>query len=350
MGFKTKTTMNHVYIIAEAGVNHNGEPEKALQFVDVAAEAGADAVKFQTFSTDRLVIRGAPTAQYQKEKTGETDQYNLLKKLELPLDFYPTLIEYCKKKQIEFLSTPFDKESAEFLIKLGIEKIKVPSGELTNLPFLKFLASQKLPMIVSTGMANLQEVKMAVENIEKIMDANNFKDKNRLSLLHCTSNYPAPLHSVNLNSIHVLENEFHVPCGYSDHTQGILVPTLAVATGACIIEKHFTLDRNLPGPDHKASIEPQELKEMVQQIRLTEQILGEYKKEPTTSELSVRTVVRKSIATVRAIKAGEKITEEDLIFIRPGTGLSPEKAIKIIGKYATKDLAKNYILTENDVK
>ena len=205
-------------------------------------------------------------------------------------------------------------------------------------------------MIVSTGMANLQEVKMAVENIEKIMDANNFKDKNRLSLLHCTSNYHAPLHSVNLNSIHVLENEFHVPCGYSDHTQGILVPTLAVATGACIIEKHFTLDRNLPGPDHKASIEPQELKEMVKQIRLTEQILGEYKKEPTSSELQVRAIVRKSIATARAIKVGEKLTEKDLIFIRPGIGIAPTKIKMIIGKYANKNLAKNHILSENDIK
>lgn len=349
MGFKTKTTMNHVYIIAEAGVNHNGEPEKALQLVDIAAESGADAVKFQTFSADRLVIKGAPTAQYQKEKTGETDQYNLLKKLELPLYFYPKLIEYCQKKGIEFLSTPFDEEAAEILIKLGMKKIKVPSGELTNLPFLKFLASKKLPMIVSTGMSNLEEVQQAVEIITQEMDTIGFRDSNRLSLLHCTSNYPTPLNSVNLRSMEILKKQFKVPCGYSDHTEGIQVSILAAAAGAKIIEKHFTLDRNLSGPDHKASIEPQELKEMVKQIRLTEQILGEYKKEPTTSELSVRTVVRKSIATARAIKAGEKITEKDLIFIRPGTGISPAKLKKIVGKYASKDLSQNYILNEKDI-
>ena len=342
--------MNYVYIIAEAGVNHNGEPENALRLVDIAAESGADAVKFQTFSADRLVINGVPTAQYQKERTGETDQYNLLKKLELPLDFYPQLIEYCNQKRIEFLSTPFDEESAVFLIKLGMRKIKVPSGELTNIPFLKFLASQNLPMIVSTGMANLQEVSMAVDSIERTMNESDFKDKNRLVLLHCTSNYPASLNSVNLNSIHVLENEFHVPCGYSDHTQGILVPTLAVAAGACVIEKHFTLDRNLPGPDHKASIEPQELKEMVKQIRLTEQILGEYKKEPTPSELQVRAIVRKSIATARMIKAGERITEKDLIFLRPGTGIAPAKIKMVIGRRVSRDLAKNHILNENDIK
>ena len=350
MVFKTRIAVNRIYIIAEAGVNHNGEPEKALRLVDVAAEAGADAVKFQTFSADRLVLKGAPTAQYQKEKTGETDQYDLLKKLELPLDFYPRLVDYCKQKQIEFLSTPFDQDSADFLIKLGMKRIKVPSGELTNIPFLEFLASKKLPMIVSTGMADLQEVKMAVCNIKKTMDENNFKNTHRLSLLHCTSNYPAPLSSVNLNSIHLLKNEFCVPCGYSDHTQGIFVPVLAVAAGACIVEKHFTLDCNLPGPDHKASIEPRELKEMVKQIRLTEQILGEYKKEPTPSELQVRAIVRKSIATARMIKAGERINEKDLIFLRPGTGIAPAKIKMVIGRRVSRDLAKNHILNERDIK
>lgn len=342
--------MTHTYTIAEAGVNHNGDIQKAFQLIDVAAESGADAVKFQTFSADRLVIKGAPTARYQKEKTGETDQYNLLKKLELPWDVYPKLLDYCGQRGIEFLSTPFDEKSADFLIKLGIKKVKVPSGELTNLPFLEFLASKNLPMIVSTGMADLQEVSAAVEVIGKTMNIKNFKDKNRLSLLHCTSNYPAALNSVNLNSIHVLKDEFHVPCGYSDHTQGILVPTLAVAAGACIIEKHFTLDRNLPGPDHKASLEPQELKEMIKQIRLTEQILGEYKKEPVASELKVRTVVRKSIAISRAMKAGEKITEEDLVFIRPGIGISPAKIETVIGRYVDKDLSKNHILSEKDIR
>ncbi|MCT4626530.1 N-acetylneuraminate synthase [Halodesulfovibrio sp.] len=324
----------HTFVIAEAGVNHNGSEEFALRIIELAARAGADAVKFQTFKASKLVSKGTATAEYQKEQTGNSDQYTMLKKLELTDQLHEKIIQHCKAHDIEFMSTPFDIDSAHYLLSLGMERFKIPSGELTNIPFLRELAAFDKPMILSTGMATLEEVKEAVAAINEAREECGFVAplESVLTVLHCTSNYPAPLEDVNLSAIHTMVRELPVPIGYSDHTAGILVPVAAVAMGATVIEKHFTLDKNLPGPDHQASLEPNELTEMVQQIRQIEISMGSGVKEPSAKELPVRELVRRSVTVVVDKAEGEILTKDDVELLRPGTGIPPKHLESIVGR------------------
>lgn len=318
------------FVIAEAGVNHNGSLELAKKLVDAAVEAGADAVKFQTFKAERLAGRDAPKADYQLRTTdpGES-QFDMLKKLELPDDAYPELFRYCADRRILFLSTPFDEEAADFLDALGVAAFKVPSGEVTNLPFLEHVAKKGKPVILSTGMCYLGEVEAAVRALEEA-------GASELAILHCTSNYPADPSSVNLRAMLTMGEAFGRPIGYSDHTEGIEVSLAAVALGAAIIEKHFTTDRNLPGPDQKASLEPLELKAMIAGIRVVEAALGSARKAPSAAELSTAAVARKSLFAAREIPAGTKLDRTMVIARRPGTGVSPALLSTMMGKRARR--------------
>lgn len=322
------------FIIAEAGVNHNGSVDLALQLIDEAAKSGANAVKFQSFKAEHLVSRQAKTAEYQRDRTGIDDQHSMLKKLEMSEDFHQQLFERCKTKNIEFMSTPFDINSAQYLIELGMERLKVPSGELTNIPLLKALCAFNKPIILSTGMALMEEVYDAVEAISSERIRLNLKGAlcDHLAILHCTSNYPAKHEDVNLRAMNSLAKEFNLNVGYSDHTDGILVPVAAVAMGATVIEKHFTLDREMDGPDHKASLEPNELSEMVRQIRQIEVCLGTGEKKPSDNELPVRDLVRRSITLASDIPANKPLREEDIILLRPGTGIPPKELEKVLGR------------------
>lgn len=333
--------MKQTLIIAEAGVNHNGDINQAKKLIDVAANAGVDYVKFQTFKASKLVTKSAIRASYQNTNTGNNDsQFEMLKKLELTKDMHEVLIEYCSKKGIKFLSTGFDLESLKYLSDIGIKLSKIPSGEITNYPYLKKVAHLYSDVILSTGMADLVEVKEAVKVL-----VDNGVDKNRLTILHCNTEYPTPMEDVNLKAMLHIQNELGVKIGYSDHTLGIEVPIAAVALGATVIEKHFTLDRNLPGPDHKASLEPAELKAMVTTIRNIEKaISGSGLKEPSKSELKNKPVARKSIVTQQAIKKGDFFTEENLTVKRPGTGISPMLWNEIIGKIASKDFVEDELI------
>lgn len=326
--------MGKTYIIAEAGVNHNGDEAMAARLVEVAAAAGVDAVKFQTFRAERLVSAGARTAAYQRANTGEDSQFAMLRRLELSSAAHVRLAELCRREGIEFLSTPFDELSADDLVLLGMKRLKVGSGEMTNLPFLRHLARTRLPLIISTGMATLDEVAESMQAVADeyrcLGDAPVLAE--RVILLHCTSNYPTAPSIVNLRAMQTLRDRFGVRVGYSDHTQGILAATAAVALGACLIEKHFTLDRSLPGPDHPASLEPGELAEMVRQIRMVEQMLGSGEKKPAESELAVRELVRRSIVTRRPIPAGAVVQAGDLELLRPGTGIGPQHLPRVIGR------------------
>ena len=343
--------MSKCYIIAEAGVNHNGSDELALQLVEAAAKSGADAVKFQTFKTENLVSQEAKTAEYQKLQTGEDSQFNMLKKLEISEELHIKLIDQCKQSGIEFLSTPFDVESAKFLLDLGMKKIKVSSGELTNIPFIKELANYDMPMIVSTGMSTLAEIKDAVEAIQNAREIKQFKRplSEMLTILHCTSNYPAKYKDINLRAIQTIENEFNIPVGYSDHTEGVFVSVSAVVMGATIVEKHFTLDKDMPGPDHQASLDPEELKEMVDQIRSIEWCLGDGIKAPTKSELPVRELVRRSVVLVLDKKAGEVLKLSDLSLLRPGNGIAPIDIEKIVGMKLLSDCKSNTTIQWSDL-
>ncbi len=323
--------MSRVFVIAEAGVNHNGDIEIAKQLIDAASEAGADAVKFQTFQADSLVCRTAKKAEYQLETTDRTEtQYDMLKKLELTPQMHRELIEHCLKKNIMFLSTPFDLESIKLLSELGMQIYKIPSGEITNLPYLREIAKQQKKIILSTGMSSMDEVKAAV-NVLK----NNGTEE--LILLHCNTQYPTPISDVNLLAMVKMREETGLPVGYSDHTQGIEVPIAAAALGAEVIEKHFTLDRKMEGPDHKASLEPQELMQMVVGIRKIESALGSKIKQVSESEMTNVAIVRKSIVAAANIKRGEKYTEKNLTTKRPATGISPMLWDEIIGKTADRD-------------
>ena len=326
------------FIIAEAGVNHNGRLELAKKLIDAAKSAGVDAVKFQTYKTEALVSAYAPKAEYQKRKNIEKTQFEMLKSLELSESQFLHLFNYCKRKKIVFLSTPFDSESAGFLYRLGVPAFKIGSGDLNNIPLLVQISKYKKPIILSTGMSTLQEVKEAVE---VVYSAGNKK----LILLHCTSNYPTKINDVNLRAMHTLENKFNVPVGYSDHTEGILIPVIAVAMGACIIEKHFTLDRNLPGPDHRTSLEPDELRVMVRAIRDTEKALGSRIKNPTKEEEEIKKAARKSVVALVDISKDTPITKEMLILKRPGTGLAPKYLNKIIGEKPKKDIKKDSLIS-----
>lgn len=324
----------HTLIIAEAGVNHNGDLYLAKKLIDVAAEAGVDYVKFQTFKAENLVSKNAQKAEYQKINAGENDsQLEMLKKLELTLEDHHKLIDYCKEKKVAFFSTGFDLQSLDLLHQLGLRLYKVPSGEITNLPYLKKVAKLAEKVIISTGMCNLLDI----ENAINVFLENGF-GKNEIVVLHCNTEYPTPMCDVNLNAMKTIANSFQVAVGYSDHTLGIEIPIAAVALGAEVIEKHFTLDRSMKGPDHAASLEPNELIQMVKSIRNIEMALGSGIKEPTPSEIKNMAIARKSIHAARDIEEGSIIQEQDLVMLRPGDGISPMDMNKIIGKVANGNI------------
>lgn len=330
--------MSKVFIIAEAGVNHNGEWEIARKLVDVAVKAGADAVKFQTFKAERLVCKNAEKANYQKATTDQAEShFDMLKKLEMSEEMHNELIDYCRERGILFLSTPFDIGSVEYLTGLGIDIIKIPSGEITNYPYLRKIAQTAKRVILSTGMSNLEEVRDAVEVLRGYVNK-------EIAVLHCNTEYPTPFTDVNLKAMLTIQDELGVTVGYSDHTPGIEIPIAAVAMGAQIIEKHFTLDRTMDGPDHKASLEPQELRAMVRAIRNVEMALGNGVKVPSKSEEMNIGVVRKSIVAKREIKRGEVFTEDNLVTKRPGTGISPMKWNELIGTIANKDYKEDELI------
>lgn len=324
---------NKTFIIAEAGVNHNGSLEMAFQLIDVAVAAGADAVKFQTFKAEKVIAVNAPKAGYQKETTGSDEsQLEMVKKLELDETAHTRLHQYCQHKGIQFLSTPFDLESIDLLNRLGLEVFKIPSGEITNLPYLRKLGALKKRLILSTGMADLGEIEDALDVLTE-----SGTPLEKITVLHCNTEYPTPFEDVNLGAMLTIQNAFPgIAVGYSDHTPGIEVPIAAVAMGARVIEKHFTLDRNLPGPDHRASLEPHELIAMISAIRNVEKALGTGIKKPSPSELKNIPVARKSIVAASPIKKGETFTEMNVTVKRPGTGITPMRWDEIIGRKAAK--------------
>lgn len=330
--------MQKVLVIAEAGVNHNGSIETAKQLARTAKECGADIVKFQTAKLDSLVSKYAGMAQYQKENIGkEASQKEMLKKLLLPYPEFEILADYCREIGIQFLSTPFDLESISFLEHLGLDMWKIPSGEVTNLPYLIKIARTGKPVILSTGMCRMSEVEKAVEILREYGTTN-------LSVLHCTTEYPAPYEDANLSAIKALRERLHVPVGYSDHTAGTEASIAAVALGAVIIEKHFTISRQMEGPDHKASLEPEELKKLISGIRNIETALGNGNKIPSKSERKNINVARKSIVAKQKIKKGEILTEENITTKRPGNGISPMRWFEILGTPAVRDFEEDELL------
>jgi N,N'-diacetyllegionaminate synthase len=338
---------NPVLIIAEAGVNHNGSIDIAKKLIDAAKNAGADYVKFQTFKAANLVTKAAKKAEYQIANTtgsGEGNQFQMLKALELSLADHLELISYCKEKEINFLSTAFDLESIDLLSELNIDLFKIPSGEITNLPYLKRIGKTGKKVILSTGMCTLEDIESAIS----VLLAQGV-NRSELVVLHCNTEYPTPYEDVNLRAMKSIESQLSVSIGYSDHTPGIEVPIAAVALGAIVIEKHFTLDRNMPGPDHKASLEPAELKQMVSAIRNIEISLGSGIKQPSPSELKNIAIARKSIHLARDMKKGELIQEEDLVMKRPGDGISPMKMEILIGKKLILDLPADHKMDLNNV-
>lgn len=328
-------------IIAEAGVNHNGDIELAKELVAAAKAAGADIVKFQTFKTGSLVTKAAEKASYQKGVTCAAEsQYAMIRKLELSRADHEVLIEECRRHGIGFFSTAFDADSFDMLVEMGLDQVKIPSGELTNLPLLRYMSRFGKPIILSTGMANLGEIEAAIDVIEQAGTP-----RSRVTVLHCTTEYPAPMAEVNLRAMVSMKAAFGVEVGYSDHTPGIEIPIAAVALGARVIEKHFTLNRMLPGPDHQASLEPHELKAMVDAIRNVEAALGDGVKRPSPSELKNKPIARKSLVAIRSIRAGEDFSAENMGTKRPGTGLSPMLWDEIVGRTATKDFAVDELIT-----
>jgi len=328
-------------IIAEAGVNHNGDMALAKELIAAAAEAGADLVKFQTFIAANIISRSAPKAEYQKGATDpQESQQEMVRKLELTRENHLELIAECKKQGIGFFSTAFDQDSIDLLEELdGSDIVKVPSGELTNLPYLRYLTRHGKHVLLSTGMANLGEIEAAINVVEQ---AGTPRDK--ITVLHCTTEYPTPMDDVNLHAMVNIGKAFGVSVGYSDHTPGIEVPIAAVALGATVIEKHFTLDRTLPGPDHRASLEPDELKVMVQGIRNIEKALGDGIKRPSPSELKNKPIARKSLVAARPIRAGEAFSEDNLMAKRPGTGISPMQWDEVIGRTAPRDFSEDELI------
>ena len=326
--------MNKIFIIAEAGVNHNGNMELAKKLIDAAVEAKVDAIKFQTFKTELCISKNAKKAEYQVENTGNAkeSQFEMVKKLELTSQNHCELISYCKEKNITFLSTPFDSDSIKLLHELGLSTFKIPSGEITNLPYLRQIGGLNKKIILSTGMTNLGEVEAAIEVLVK-----SGTKRENISLLHANTQYPTPMEDVNLKAMITLKNAFGLDVGYSDHTLGIEVDIAAVAMGAKIIEKHFTLDKNMPGPDHKASLEPDELAAMVRSIRNIELALGDGLKHFSKSESENIKIVRKSIVAKRDIKKGEIFSEQNICVKRPGDGISPIRWDEVIGQISQKD-------------
>ena len=322
-----------VFIIAEAGVNHNGSIDLAHQLINVAVESGADAVKFQTFKADKLVSKNAPKADYQKQTTDASEsQFEMIKKLELDIDAHKELITHCQEKKILFLSTPFDHNSIDLLDNLGLKIFKIPSGEITNLPYLRHIGSLNKQIIISTGMSNMVEIENA---LEILVDSGTTKEN--ITVLHANTMYPTPIEDVNLNAMTTIADAFNVRYGYSDHTLGIEVDIAAVALGASVIEKHFTLDKTMNGPDHKASLNPEELREMIVAIRNIERAMGDGIKKPSKSEQPNLIIARKSIVASCSIKEGEVFSKDNISVKRPGIGISPMNWDSIIGSIATKN-------------
>lgn len=328
--------MKKVFIIAEAGDNHNGDIDLAYKLIDIAKASGADAVKFQTFVTEEIIAENAEMAEYQKENVGTNEtQFEMVKKLELSFSQFVELKNYCDEIGIKFLTTAFDIPSLHFIVNdLHVDMLKIPSGEITNYPYLVECAKTKLPIILSTGMCNVKEI----EDCINVLKNNGTTD---ITLLHCTTEYPAPIDSVNLLAMKTLKKRFNTKVGYSDHTKGTKISEYAVAMGASIVEKHFTIDKNLPGPDHKASLDPQELKTLVENIRELEIVLGTGEKIAQSAEIKNIAIARKSIVAKRAIKKGEMFTDENLGCKRPGDGVSPMRWNEVIGTYAQKDYNKD---------
>lgn len=334
------------YIIAEAGVNHNGSLELAKRLVDVAVEAGADVVKFQTFKTELVVTRSAPRAAYQNKNTGDNEsQFDMIKKLELSESDHDILVKYCDDKKIQFLSTAFDHPSIDLLAKYKLDVFKIPSGEITNLPYLKRVAAMKKKVILSTGMSDLGEIEDALD----VLIASGVRRED-ITVLHCNTEYPSPFEDVNLKAMVSIQNAFKVNIGYSDHSPGIEVPIAAVALGATVIEKHFTLDKNLPGPDHKASLDAAELKAMVTGIRNIEVALGDGIKRPSESEKKNIVIARRSIHLSRDLSAGHVLSESDLVMKRPGDGISPMKINEVLGKELIRDQFADHKLLFSNLK
>lgn len=332
--------MEKVLIIAEAGVNHNGDLELAKQMVDTAVEMGADIIKFQTAVPELLVSKYAPKAEYQKQTTGNNEtQLDMIKKIILPLEDFKELKDYCDFKKIKFLSTAFDLYSINFLEKFGVNTWKIPSGEITNLPYLEKIGRLKQQVILSTGMSNLGEI----ENAINVLNMNGTAREN-ITLLHCTTQYPTPYEYVNLNAINTLSSAFKIKVGYSDHTEGTEIPVAAVALGACIIEKHFTLDKNMVGPDHKSSLEPKEFEYMVKCIRNIEKSMGNGIKEASIIEKPNIDIARKSIVAVKQITKGEVFTKENISIKRPGNGISPMRWYEILGKVSSKNYKEDELI------
>ena len=337
----TDLKLNKVFIIAEAGVNHNGSVDLAKQLIDVAVDSGADAVKFQTFKAENLVSKNAQKAEYQKQTTDASEsQFDMIKKLELDMETHKVLITYCLEKNIIFLSTPFDHESIDLLNELQLQIFKIPSGEITNLPYLRHIGSLGKRVVLSTGMSTLQEVDDALN----VLTGAGTKKEN-ITVLHANTMYPTPFEDVNLNAMLTIQQECGVTVGYSDHTLGIEVDIAAVAMGASIIEKHFTLDKTMDGPDHKASLDPGELRAMVLAIRNTEKALGSSEKKPSPSEIVNKDIARKSIVASRSIRKGEVLSVENIITKRPGTGINPMKWDEIIGTEVAKDFKKDELIS-----
>ena len=359
-----KINKNRTYIIAEAGVNHNGSLDMATKLIDIAVDSGADAVKFQTFKAARVVSRSSPKAEYQTKTTDASEsQFDMIKKLELDETAHKLLIEHCRKQGIQFLSTPFDAESVDLLAKtFGLPILKLPSGEITNAPLLLKAAQTGKSVILSTGMSTLGEIESALgvlafgymgragnPSLEVFQRAfysekGQMTLKEKVTLLHCTTEYPAPFNEANLKAIDTMRAAFGLPIGFSDHTQGIAIALAAVARGAVAIEKHFTLDRNLPGPDHKASLEPHELKSMVQSVRQVETALGSGLKLPSMSEMKNIKTARKSLAAANDIKKGELFTDDNLTAKRPGNGISPLNYWDLLGKVSNRDYLQDEII------
>jgi len=358
--------MNHTYIIAEAGVNHNGSIDMAKKLIDVAAEAGADIVKFQTFKAEKVISKNAPKADYQTQTTDKGEsQLEMVRKLELDEAAHRTLIEHCRERHIEFLSTPFDFDSIDLLARtLNLSRLKIPSGEITNGPYLLRMAGTGKPVILSTGMSTLGEVETALgvltfgylhtgqkPSLAWFQEAYRSEAGRKIllgkvTLLHCTTEYPSPFKEVNLRAMATMRTAFGLPVGLSDHTPGIAAPIAAVALGACVIEKHFTLDKTLPGPDHKASLEPGELKAMVAAIRQVETALGDGRKIPSPAELKNRDIARKSLVAAKPIHKGELFTEENVAMKRPGSGLSPMSYWSLLNRNASKQYEQDELIHE----
>lgn len=334
-------------IIAEAGVNHNGSLDLAKKLVDAAADAGADYVKFQTFKAEKTISKSATKAPYQLKATGDDDtsQLDMIRKLELDVEAHHTLVDHCKARNIRFLSTPFDMESIEFLDNLGLTVFKIPSGEVTNFPHLRKIGALGKELILSTGMATLEEVE---EALNVLVEAGTPREK--ITVLHCNTEYPTPIEDVNLRAMLTIAEALQVKVGYSDHTLGIEVPIAAVALGAQMIEKHFTLDRTMEGPDHQSSLEPDELERMVSAIRNIEKALGDGVKKPSPSEQKNLAVVRRSVHLARNLSKGHILTEDDVIMKRPGDGIPSKQLDEVVGRRLVKDLEEDYKLTFEDIE